>query len=84
MDVDQIKQLLSLVREHELSEFEIEHDGLRLRVRRDAAGHAPAEHRVMATPPAASTAPAGPALVAALVLGVGLGFVALSAGAAWL
>ena len=65
MDVDQIKQLLSLVREHELSEFEIEHDGLRLRVRRDAVGHLSAEPRAVAAPPPASAAPAGPALVAA-------------------
>ena len=31
MDLDQLKQILELVREHELSEFEIEHDGLRLK-----------------------------------------------------
>ena len=35
MDLDQIKRILELVREHELSEFEIEHDGLRLKVRKD-------------------------------------------------
>ena len=34
MDLDQLKRILDLVREHELSEFEIEHDGLRLKVRR--------------------------------------------------
>ncbi len=33
MDLEQIKQILDLVREHELSEFEIEHEGLRLKVR---------------------------------------------------
>src|ERR1700709_713421 len=38
MDLDQIKQILDLVREHELSEFEIEHDGLRLKIRKDAKG----------------------------------------------
>jgi acetyl-CoA carboxylase biotin carboxyl carrier protein len=38
MDLNQIKQILDLVREHELSEFEIEHDGLRLKVRKDANG----------------------------------------------
>ena len=38
MDLQQIKQILELVREHELSEFEIEHDGLRLKVRKDANG----------------------------------------------
>jgi acetyl-CoA carboxylase biotin carboxyl carrier protein len=38
VDLDQIRQILDLVREHELSEFEIEHDGLRLKVRKDANG----------------------------------------------
>ena len=37
MDFEQLKQILNLVREHELSELEIEHDGLRLRVRTDGA-----------------------------------------------
>ncbi len=40
MDLQQIKQILELVREHDLSEFEIEHEGLRLKVRKDAnSGH---------------------------------------------
>jgi acetyl-CoA carboxylase biotin carboxyl carrier protein len=38
MDLNQIKQILDLVREHELSEFEIEHEGLRLKIRKDANG----------------------------------------------
>ena len=38
MDLDQLRQILDLVREHELAEFEIEHDGLRLKIRKDAAG----------------------------------------------
>ena len=38
MDLDQIRSILDLVREHELSEFEIEHEGLRLKVRKDASG----------------------------------------------
>jgi acetyl-CoA carboxylase biotin carboxyl carrier protein len=46
MDLDQISRILDLVREHELSEFEVEHDGLRLKIRKDANGahvvtHAP-------------------------------------------
>jgi acetyl-CoA carboxylase biotin carboxyl carrier protein len=36
MDLDQLKQILDLVRQHELSEFEIEHEGLRLKIRKDA------------------------------------------------
>jgi len=39
MDLDQLKQILDLVREHELAEFEVEHEGLRLKIRKDAAGH---------------------------------------------
>jgi acetyl-CoA carboxylase biotin carboxyl carrier protein len=38
MDLDQLKQILALVREHELAEFEVEHDGLRLKIRRDTSG----------------------------------------------
>jgi acetyl-CoA carboxylase biotin carboxyl carrier protein len=38
MDINQLKQILELVREHDLAEFEYEHDGLRVRVRKDAAG----------------------------------------------
>jgi acetyl-CoA carboxylase biotin carboxyl carrier protein len=37
LDFEQLKQILDLVREHELSEFEIEQEGLRLRVRTDGA-----------------------------------------------
>jgi acetyl-CoA carboxylase biotin carboxyl carrier protein len=49
MDLNQIKQILDLVREHELSEFEIEHEGLRLKIRKDANG----AHLVTAPAPAA-------------------------------
>jgi acetyl-CoA carboxylase biotin carboxyl carrier protein len=38
MDLDQLKQILDLVREHELSEFEVEQEGFRLRIRKDVAG----------------------------------------------
>jgi acetyl-CoA carboxylase biotin carboxyl carrier protein len=38
MDLNQIKQILNLVREHELSEFEIEQEGLRLKIRKDRGG----------------------------------------------
>jgi acetyl-CoA carboxylase biotin carboxyl carrier protein len=62
MDLDQIKQILDLVREHELSEFEFEHDGLRLKIRKDVNGaHVIAHAGPVApapTPPAAATAPA--------------------------
>jgi acetyl-CoA carboxylase biotin carboxyl carrier protein len=56
VDFEQLKQILNLVRDHELSEFEIEQEGLRLRVRTDAA-RGPA---VAATHPAPSSGGAVP------------------------
>ena len=38
MDLDQLKQILELVREHELAEFEVEHEGLRLKIKKDVGG----------------------------------------------
>ena len=38
MDLEHLKQILDLVREHELSEFEVEQDGLRLKVKKHASG----------------------------------------------
>ncbi len=74
MDLDQLKQILELVREHELAEFEMEHEGLRLKIRKDATGSvavapggaglpAPAVAPVAAVAPA--SAPPGHAVVAA-------------------
>ena len=51
MDLDQIKQILDLVREHELSEFEIEHEGLRLKIRKDANGAHVVSHAAPACRP---------------------------------
>src|ERR1700746_2097066 len=62
MDLNQIRQILDLVREHDLSEFEIEHDGLRLKIRKDANGAHVVALPAAAMPAAAaaggSTAPA--------------------------
>ncbi|MBM3751097.1 MAG: acetyl-CoA carboxylase biotin carboxyl carrier protein [Acidimicrobiia bacterium] len=49
MNVDDIKQLLELVREHDLAEFEMEQDGLKLRVRK--AGDHPGVPGVMLQQP---------------------------------
>jgi acetyl-CoA carboxylase biotin carboxyl carrier protein len=71
MDLDQLKQILDLVRQHELSEFEIEHEGLRLKIRKDpatgvvaavpvgvGAALAPASAPAAGPPPQTSDAPA--------------------------
>ena len=72
MDFEEIKQILALVRENDLAEFELEHQGFKIRIKKDG-GHpivvaapvagatlAPA---VIAQPPAApaSAAPETPA-----------------------
>ena len=38
INVEQLKLILDLVREHDLSELEIEQEGLRVKVRKDASG----------------------------------------------
>src|SRR4051812_35623263 len=68
MDLDQIRRILDLVREHELSEFEIEHEGLRLKIRKDANGAHVVTHtgHVLPAMPVAGAvaAPAPPAAIA--------------------
>jgi acetyl-CoA carboxylase biotin carboxyl carrier protein len=61
LDIEQIKQILTLVREHELSEFEIEQEGLRLKIRKDRGGAllvAPPNHTALLTPEPAVSLPA--------------------------
>jgi acetyl-CoA carboxylase biotin carboxyl carrier protein len=58
MNVDAIRQILELVREHELAEFELEQDGLKLRIRKQGqptlvAVPAPAATLSLPTPPPA-------------------------------
>ena len=66
MTLDEIKQILDLVREHELAEFELEQEGVKLRVRKkgqDApavvVSPAPLAHRAASPPPAAARRRAG-------------------------
>jgi acetyl-CoA carboxylase biotin carboxyl carrier protein len=59
MDLDQLKQILDLVREHDLAEFEVEQDGLRLKIRKDASGGYVPTHGAHVQP-AAAPAPAPP------------------------
>jgi acetyl-CoA carboxylase biotin carboxyl carrier protein len=63
MNVDAIKQILDLVREHELTEFELEQAGVKLRVRKQGAAPAPVP---MAQAPLPAPAPIlAPAVAAA-------------------
>ena len=67
MNLDDIKQLLELVREHDLAEFELEQDGLKMRVRKAGqdviVSHAaaPVVHHQVPAPVAMSPAPTGAA-----------------------
>jgi acetyl-CoA carboxylase biotin carboxyl carrier protein len=73
MNFDEIKQLLDMVREHELSEFELERQDFKLRVRKNTSGqwtatmppishvnYAPVMAPPLAAPPAATAPPALP------------------------
>ena len=69
MDLDQLKQILDLVREHDLAEFEVEQDGLRIKIRKDASGAfvpAPAYQVQAAQAPPPQSAPPGAAVPVAL------------------
>ena len=54
MNLDDIKAILALVREHDLAEIELERDGLKVRIRK-------AEHGVAIMPPATPAVPSHPA-----------------------
>jgi acetyl-CoA carboxylase biotin carboxyl carrier protein len=61
LDFDDIERILELMRTHDLSEFELEREGLKLRVRKTNTGYIPS----IATPPSAPVAGAPPLVAAA-------------------
>jgi acetyl-CoA carboxylase biotin carboxyl carrier protein len=73
MDFADIERILELVREHDLAEFELERDGLKLRVRKAGAPptfHTAPMHMMQMAPQAPALPPAGglpaaPGLIAA-------------------
>jgi acetyl-CoA carboxylase biotin carboxyl carrier protein len=64
MNVDAIKQILDLVREHELTEFELEQGGVKLRVRKQGAAPPAAAPLVQALAPLPAPVAAPPAATA--------------------
>ena len=60
MNLDEIKQILEMMREHELAEFELERDDFKLRLRKNASGQWTAQMPQMnfVAAPAAAAAPA--------------------------
>ena len=57
MDFEEIKLILALVREHDLAEFELEHQGFKIRIRKDGG------HPIVVTTPVSASAVA-PAVAA--------------------
>jgi acetyl-CoA carboxylase biotin carboxyl carrier protein len=57
MNVDEIKQILEMMREHELSEFELERDNFKIRLRKSSAGQ---WNAAAAAPNASFAAPPSP------------------------
>jgi acetyl-CoA carboxylase biotin carboxyl carrier protein len=73
MNLDDIKQILDLVREHDLAEFEIERDGLKVRIRkagREVTFVPQIAHAPLAAP-VAQMAPASPAALPNVAPGPG-------------
>jgi acetyl-CoA carboxylase biotin carboxyl carrier protein len=60
MDFDEIQRILAMVKEHELAEFELEHQGFKIRIKKDSA-HPP----VIAVAAPVAQAPVVPALIPA-------------------
>jgi acetyl-CoA carboxylase biotin carboxyl carrier protein len=62
LDLNHLRQLLDLVKEHDLSEFEIEHEGLRVRVRKNIGAAQMVDAPAPAAPVSLAAAGAAPAL----------------------
>ena len=63
MDFDEIQRILAMVKEHELAEFELEHQGFKIRIRKDSphppvvAVAAPVAQAPLAASPTQAAAP---------------------------
>ena len=66
VNMDELRELITLLRDNGLAELELENEGFRVRLRRDSVGRAPAEYsdvpgEAVAAPVAPVTAPASAA-----------------------
>jgi acetyl-CoA carboxylase biotin carboxyl carrier protein len=59
MDFDEITKILDMMREHELSEFELERENFKIRLRKHGGGHWVAAAPPSPAAPAAAGVPAG-------------------------
>jgi acetyl-CoA carboxylase biotin carboxyl carrier protein len=64
MTLDEIKQLIEFIKSHELSEFELEHDGVKIRIKSGSSQHVVTVPQLAAAPvmtPVAAAVPSAPA-----------------------
>ena len=65
MDLDEIKKILDLMRENDVTEFELEQDGVKVRLRKGAGpqwnNHLPQAPSMAYAPPPGAAAPSSPA-----------------------
>ncbi|MGE3841425.1 MAG: acetyl-CoA carboxylase biotin carboxyl carrier protein [Vicinamibacterales bacterium] len=66
MTIDDLKEILDMIREHQVVEFELDRDGVRLRIRKDSL-HAPALAYAPVAVPAPQPVAAVPAMPSASV-----------------
>jgi acetyl-CoA carboxylase biotin carboxyl carrier protein len=64
MDFEEIKQILALVKEHELAEFELTHQDFTIRIRKDSSPAPVTALHIPAPPPVAVALPAAQAVAA--------------------
>jgi acetyl-CoA carboxylase biotin carboxyl carrier protein len=64
LDFEDIERILELVKQHDLAEFELEREGLKLRVRKNSVAYSPSATSVPAAQHAASMPPSQPVLPA--------------------
>jgi acetyl-CoA carboxylase biotin carboxyl carrier protein len=71
LDFDDIERILELMQQHDLAEFELEREGLKLRVRKTTTGFAnvPAPGPMVSMDPSALALPTGPPEAAAVAAG---------------
>ncbi len=63
MSIEDLKRILDMVRDHDLVEFELEHEGMKLRVRKDSGhGTLPVPPQVVAVAAPAGLPASGPVL----------------------
>ncbi|MEO6222502.1 MAG: acetyl-CoA carboxylase biotin carboxyl carrier protein [Vicinamibacterales bacterium] len=72
MDLDALKNILNLVREHDLAEFEMEHDGLKVRIRKAGPDYAVAASASIPAPMPAAVPALAPVTVDAVPVDEGV------------